>query len=86
MRPGLRNKEFTYHGLITLRTSEGDTGKHGILNGRTEYRNNGITSNAGNENALNFANTARAIGIQRGTVSLYVVGSKVALPLPSGLV
>ena len=33
-------------------------------NGRMEYRNNGIT---GNENALNFADMAHAIGIQRGS-------------------
>ena len=45
---------------------ERDTGKHGI----TEERNTGTTFNAENENenALNFADTARATGIQRGTV------------------
>ena len=33
-------------------------------NVRTEYRNNGITFN---ENALNIADMARAVGVQRGS-------------------
>ena len=33
----------------------------------TGKRKNGITFNAGNENALNFADTTRATGIQRST-------------------
>ena len=44
-------------------------------NGRMEYRNNGITFNYQKWNALNFANTACAIGIQEGSSPLTLWGT-----------